>query len=187
MKELYPKLEFNQDTRYAEPMKKVSFSEMRCSLARSLDAVGDWWTLLIVRDIYLGVTRFDDIAEDLGISRNLLTRRLKHLVDRGVLKREAYRARPVRHDYRLAPSGLDLVPVILALTAWGDRWAQPAEGQPIRFVHRNCGHAFAAGVACSSCGETLRAEDVTALPGPGGAEMPGTMVVARRLAQRRHA
>jgi DNA-binding HxlR family transcriptional regulator len=168
-------------------MKKVSFSEMRCSLARSLDAVGDWWTLLIVRDVYLGVTRFDDIAEDLGISRNLLTHRLKDLVDRGVLRREAYRARPVRHDYRLTPSGLDLVPVILALTAWGDRWVQPAEGQPIRFVHRNCGKAFEAKVTCSACGDVLRAEDVTALPGPGGAAKPGTMVLARRLAAHRHA
>jgi len=168
-------------------MKKVSFSEMRCSLARSLDAVGDWWTLLIVRDVYLGVTRFDDLAEDLGISRNLLTRRLKHLVDRGVLKREAYRARPVRHDYRLTASGIDLVPVLLAMTAWGDRWAQPVEGQPIRFVHRNCGKAFEAKVTCSACGESLRAEDVTALPGPGGAELPGTMVVASRLAERMRA
>ncbi len=166
-------------------MKKVSFSEMRCSLARSLDAVGDWWSLLIVRDVYLGVTRFDDLADDLGISRNLLTRRLRHLVDRGVLKREAYRMRPVRHDYRLAPAGLDLAPVVLALTAWGDRWVQPAEGQPMRFVHRACGHAFEARVTCSSCGEVLRAEDVTTLPGPGGAERPGTVVLARRLA--RHA
>ena len=68
-------------------MKKISFSDMRCSLARSLDVIGDWWTPLIVRDIFLGVTRFDDIAEDLGISRNLLTRRLKHLVGKGVLGR----------------------------------------------------------------------------------------------------
>ena len=74
--------------------------------------------------------------------------------------------------------------LLLPGVAWGDRWVQPAEGQPMRFVHRNCGHAFAANVTCSSCGEAVRAEDVSALPGPGGAEMPGTMVLARRLGRR---
>ena len=100
-------------------MKKIDFSDMRCSLARSLDVIGDWWTPLIVRDIFLGVTRFDDIAEDLGISRNLLTRRLKHLVGKGVLSREAYRTRPTRHDYRLTEAGLDLIPAILGADSLG--------------------------------------------------------------------
>jgi DNA-binding HxlR family transcriptional regulator len=166
-------------------MKKIDFSDMRCSLARSLDVIGDWWTPLIVRDIFLGVTRFDDIAEDLGISRNLLTRRLKHLVGKGVLSRETYRTRPTRHDYRLTEAGLDLIPAILALTAWGDRWAQPAEGPPIRFLHRTCGTVFEARVTCSGCGAEIRAADVTALPGPGGAVRPGTMVVAVRLGEPR--
>jgi DNA-binding HxlR family transcriptional regulator len=166
-------------------MKKIDFSEMRCSLARSLDVIGDWWTPLIVRDIFLGVTRFDDIAEDLGISRNLLTRRLKHLVGKGVLSRQAYQTRPTRHDYQLTEAGLDLVPAILALTAWGDRWAQPAEGPPIRFLHRTCGAVFEARVTCSGCGEEIMAADVTALPGPGGAAQPGTMVVAARLGGQR--
>ncbi|MDP3897270.1 MAG: helix-turn-helix domain-containing protein [Mesorhizobium sp.] len=162
-------------------MKKVSFAEMRCSLARSLDLIGDWWTPLIVRDVYLGVTRFDDIAEDLGISRNLLTRRLGHLCDKDVLRREAYQIRPARHDYLLTQSGLELVPVILALTAWGDRWVQPAEGQPIRFVHTTCGESLVPAVTCSSCGEAIHASDVLALPGPGGADGPGTKVLAGRL------
>jgi DNA-binding HxlR family transcriptional regulator len=166
-------------------MKKISFSDMRCSLARSLEMIGDWWTPLIVRDIFLGVTRFDDLAEDLGISRNLLTRRLKHLVTNGVLVRQTYRTRPVRHDYRLTDAGADLIPAILALTAWGDRWAQPAEGQPMAFLHRTCGMVFEARVTCSGCGAAIKAGDVTALPGPGGAARPGTMVLAARLRERR--
>lgn len=162
-------------------MQKISFSDMRCSLARSLDVIGDWWTPLIMRDVFLGVTRFDDIATDLGISRNLLTRRLKHLIARGVISRETYRTRPTRHDYRLTASGLDLIPAILALTAWGDRWAQPAEGPPIRFLHHGCGSVFEAKVTCSGCGAAIDAAEVTALPGPGGAARPGTMVLAARL------
>lgn len=164
-------------------MHKVSFAEMRCSLARSLDVIGDWWTLLVLRDIYLGVCRFDDIAEDLGISRNLLVTRLRSLLEAGIVTREPYRTRPVRHDYRLAPPGADLVPVILALTAWGDRWVQPREGQPIVFRHDACGCVLDARVTCSACGEPVAADGVSALPGPGGADLPGTRVIARRLAR----
>ncbi|HEV2503473.1 MAG TPA: helix-turn-helix domain-containing protein [Mesorhizobium sp.] len=164
-------------------MKKVSFGEMRCSLARSLEIIGDWWSPLIIRDIYLGLVRFDDIALNLGISRNLLTLRLRHLVDGGALRRTAYQERPVRFDYQLTEAGEELVPIILALTAWGDRWAQPAEGQPIRFLHKTCGCTLTPKIACSACGDEVKASDVRALPGLGGAARPGTMVLAKRLAQ----
>ena len=106
-------------------MERTSFAEMRCSLARSLDLIGDWWSPLIVRDLFLGVVRFDDLVEDLGISRNLLTRRLKALVDGGVVERNAYQLRPARYEYRLTAAGRELVPVMLALPEWGDRWAAP--------------------------------------------------------------
>ncbi len=155
---------------------------MHCSLARSLDAIGDWWTPLIIRDIHLGVVRFDDIAEDLGISRNLLARRLKHLAAKGVVARHAYQARPARHEYRLTDSGRELVPIILALTAWGDRWVGPAEGPPMRFVHRTCHHVLRPTVVCAECGEPVEAAAVDTVPGPGGAAKPGTLVLARRLA-----
>jgi DNA-binding HxlR family transcriptional regulator len=164
-------------------MHKISFAEMRCSLARSLDRIGDWWTLLIIRDLYLGVCRFDEIAEDLGISRNLLTARLARLVETRIVVRVPYSHSPLRHEYRLAEAGTDLIPVILALTAWGDRWVQPSEGQPIRFRHEKCGCALEAVVTCVSCGGTVAAEDVSAHPGPGGAALAGTRVVARRLAR----
>jgi DNA-binding HxlR family transcriptional regulator len=165
-------------------MERTSFANMRCSLARGLELIGDWWSPLIIRDLFLGVTRFDELVEDLGISRNLLTRRLNALIDNGIVVRRAYQERPARYEYVLTEAGRDLVPAILALTAWGDRWAQPKEGSPILFVHETCGHQFRPQVACAVCGEEISAGTVTALPGPGGAAKPGTRVVARRLKER---
>ena len=163
-------------------MKKVSFADMRCSRARSLEVFGDWWSPLIVRDVFLGVSRFDDIAVDLGISRNLLTRRLRHLAEGGILQRVAYQSRPARFEYRLTKAGEELVPIIVALTSWGDRWVQPREGQPMRFVHKTCGNPLEPEITCATCGGKVEAGDVLALPGPGGAARPGTMVLAKRLA-----
>lgn len=162
-------------------MKKVSFAEMHCSLARSLDVMGDWWTPLILRDVFLGVDRFDDLAADLGISRNLLTRRLKHLLAGGLLEKQPYRTRPPRYAYRLTEAGTELIPVLLALMAWGDRWARPPQGVPIRIVHEKCGHGCEAVICCDACGRGLNAEDIRAVAGPGGARKPGTMVLADRL------
>ena len=99
-------------------MERTSFAHMRCSLARGLDLIGDWWSPLIVRDLFLDVARFDELIEDLGISRNLLARRLKSLTEKGVVERTAYQRRPTRYEYRLTEAGRDLVPAILALTAW---------------------------------------------------------------------
>lgn len=163
------------------PMKKISFAEIQCSLARTLDRIGDWWAPLIVRSIYLEVRRFDDLIRDLGISRNLLTRRLNMMVENGVLERVAYQEKPARYEYRLTEAGRDLVPAILALTAWGDKWAAPAEGKPMVPLHNTCGHIFTPVVTCSECGEPVTADNMTILPGPGGRQMPGTMVVAERL------
>jgi len=143
--------------------------------------IGDWWSPLIIRDLFLNVGRFDELVEDLGISRNLLTRRLKSLAENGIVERSLYQRRPTRYEYRLTEAGRDLVPAILALTAWGDRWAQPKEGSPILFVHKTCGHRFRPQVSCSECGEAITADTVTPIPGPGGAAAPGTKLVARRL------
>ena len=163
-------------------MERTSFAQMRCSLARGLDLIGDWWSPLIIRDLFLNVARFDELVEDLGISRNLLTRRLKSLVANGVIERVAYQQRPVRYAYRLTEAGRDLIPALLALTAWGDRWARPREGRPILFVHQSCGRRFEPTVTCSACAEVISAETVRAVAGPGGAARAGTMLVARRLA-----
>lgn len=162
-------------------MERTSYAEMRCSLARALELIGDWWSPLIVRDLFLGMTRFDDMAEDLGISRNLLTRRLKALVADGIVERTPYQLNPPRYEYRLTEAGRDLWPAMLAVTEWGDRWAAPKEGRPMLFVHKTCGHQFRPQVTCSECGEVIRADTVIPVPGPGGAAKPGTMIVAKRL------
>jgi DNA-binding HxlR family transcriptional regulator len=168
-------------------MKRTSFARMHCSLARGLDLIGDWWSPLIVRDLYLGVVRFDDLIEDLGISRNLLTRRLNALSKSGIIARQAYQRRPRRYEYRLTEAGRDLVPAILALTAWGDRWARPKEGSPMLFVHTTCGMRFEPQVTCSGCGAPITADAVKTVGGPGGAMKTGTRVLAQRLRAPREA
>ena len=107
-------------------MQRTSFEDMTCSVAQCLDVVGEWWSLLIVRDAFLGVTRFDDFQARLGISRNILTQRLNRLVDNGVLKRVPYSDHPPRSEYRLTEKGRDLWHVVTAMRQWGDRWAAPA-------------------------------------------------------------
>jgi DNA-binding HxlR family transcriptional regulator len=156
---------------------------MRCSIARALDLVGEWWTPLILRDLFLGLTRFEDLVEDLGISRNLLARRLAALSQGGIVTRAPYQKRPVRYAYRLTEAGADLAPVLMALSAWGDRWAPLPKGPPIRFLHKTCGCLCEAHIACSQCGQELRSADVEAVPGPGGAVRRGTRIIARRLAE----
>lgn len=162
-------------------MRQTSFADMYCSLARTMEVVGDWWSPLILRDLYLGVRRFDDLAEDLGISRNLLTARLKALVESDIVAREPYQDRPVRYEYALTEAGKELVPVLLALTAWGDRWVAPQEGPPIQVRHTACGKVSTPTVCCSECGDPITAENVTMLPGPGARTAPGTKLLSRFL------
>jgi DNA-binding HxlR family transcriptional regulator len=168
-------------------MRRTSFAGMHCSIARSLEVMGDWWTPLIVRDLHLGLTRFDELATDLGISRNLLTTRLTALVERGLVERRRYSERPPRDRYHLTTAGRDLVPVLAALTAWGDKWVAPKQGPPLRLQHRTCGEFFTPTVCCSHCGEALAADDLVAHGGPGGRQGPGTRLVAKLLGERRHA
>jgi len=165
-------------------MRQTSFASMQCSMARSLELIGDWWTPLIIRDVHLGIDRFDDLAEDLGISRNLLTARLNHLTEHGVVARHAYSEHPPRFRYALTDAGRALMPVLIALTAWGDQWATPDGGPPMTFRHRACGQVCTPVVSCSECGEPLGTGGVEALPGPGARSGPGTRLVAGVLAQR---
>lgn len=102
--------------------QRTPLDDADCSIAQALDVVGDWWTLLIVRDAARGVARFDAFQRELGMSRKVLTERLKLLVEAGVLAREPYQERPVRHEYRLTPRGRGLLPVLVALQDWGDTW-----------------------------------------------------------------
>jgi DNA-binding HxlR family transcriptional regulator len=157
-------------------MQRTSFRAMNCSVAQCLEVVGEWWSMLIVRDAFLGVSRFDDFQARLGISRNVLNQRLSHLVDEGVLERVPYQERPTRWDYRLTEKGRDLWHVIVAMRQWGDRWAAP-DGAPVQLVHRACGHVTEAVPTCSECGEALHVRAVRAVAGPGNR---GESVLVRR-------
>jgi DNA-binding HxlR family transcriptional regulator len=162
-------------------MRQTSFAQMACSMARSLELIGDWWTPLIIRDLQLGVDRFDALADDLGISRNLLTTRLAHLAEHGIVARRRYQEHPPRDSYVLTEAGQDLWPVLMALTAWGDRWATAEAGPPLLFEHRRCGHRFTPTVSCDACGEAVDPTEVTAVPGPGAQRGPGTQILAQVL------
>jgi DNA-binding HxlR family transcriptional regulator len=150
-------------------VQRTSFQDVRCSVAQCLDVVGEWWSLLIVRDAFLGVGRFDDFQVRLGISRNILTQRLNHLVEEGVLRRVPYQDHPPRFEYRLTDKGRDLWHVITAMRQWGDRWAAP-DGPPLKIRHPKCGHVVKVVPTCSHCGEALDARAVTGIPGPGAGE-----------------
>jgi DNA-binding HxlR family transcriptional regulator len=150
-------------------MERKSFSGMHCSIAQCLEVVGEWWSLLIVRDVLLGVTRFDDFQQRLGISRNVLNQRLAHLVEAGVLVKVPYSDHPPRHDYRLTDKGRDLWPVLTTMRQWGDKHAAP-DGPPLELVHQECGQISEARLTCTSCGEPIGARDVLARPGPGAVE-----------------
>ncbi|TDO47922.1 HxlR family transcriptional regulator [Kribbella sp. VKM Ac-2527] len=159
-------------------MRNTSFAAMHCSLAQSLELIGDWWTPLVLRDLYLGLDRFDQFVTDLGISRNLLTDRLSTLIEGGLVERTPYQQNPVRYAYSLTEAGREFVPILMAITAWGDRWATPEGGPPIRFTHDTCGNVTTPTVCCSECGDPLTTGEVTPTPGPGGRIAPGTALIA---------
>lgn len=148
-------------------MKWDDLAEEPCSVARSLAVIGDRWTLMILRDCFLGVRRFEAFQARLGISRTIVADRLKLLVEEGVLRKAPYQETPVRHEYRLTEKGFDLYPVVMAIVNWGDRHYAGEAGPPILHRHRACGCDFHAVMTCSACGEPVGARDVEVRPGPG--------------------
>lgn len=148
-------------------MRWDELAEQRCSMARSLAVVGDRWTLMILRDAFLGVRRFDDFQARLGISRAIVAERLDLLVEERVLARRPYQERPLRHEYRLTPKGLDLHPAVLALVDWGDRHYAGEAGPPLIRRHKGCGCDFHPVQTCSECGEPVDARAVEVRAGPG--------------------
>ncbi|MEE4023896.1 helix-turn-helix domain-containing protein [Gordonia sp. PKS22-38] len=147
-------------------MRRARFTDMNCSVAQTLEIVGEWWTLLIIRDALFGVTRFDDFSTRLGIARNVLTQRLDTLVEHGVLIREPYQDKPVRYDYRLTEKGRDLWTVLAALRQWGDKWAIDGS-PPVVTEHPGCGHVMTVEPVCSECGTRVTRSDLRVLRGPG--------------------
>ncbi|WP_246797811.1 winged helix-turn-helix transcriptional regulator [Burkholderia perseverans] len=148
-------------------MKWDDVGEFPCSIARTLAVLGDRWTMLILRNAFYGVRRFDAFQAQLGLTRHVLADRLARLVEEGVFVRRQYQERPPRHEYRLSDKGRDLYPVLLALTAWGDRWKDEGAGPPVLLRHTHCGKLLRPVMVCSECGEPLDPRDIELLPGPG--------------------
>ncbi|MEV6770281.1 helix-turn-helix domain-containing protein [Nocardia sp. NPDC051030] len=147
-------------------MKRTTFADWPCTVARTVDLIGDWWTPLVLREAYYGARRFDEFERTLGLSRNVLTQRLTRLTEEGLLQRVPYQDRPPRHEYHLTDKGRDFFPVIAAMMAWGDRWLAP-EGPPIVLHHNTCAHDTHAEVVCAHCREPLHHRDMSAHLGPG--------------------
>jgi DNA-binding HxlR family transcriptional regulator len=138
-----------------------------CSIAKSLEVIGERWSLLIVRDILNGNRRFSAMQESLGIARNVLSSRLARLIEEDILERRAYQESPPRYEYFLTPKGLDLWPSLIALMGWGDRWSTGPDGPPRIIVHKECGGEVSDRGICERCGEVLHARDARQVPGPG--------------------
>ena len=137
-----------------------------CSVARALSVVGERWTMLILRDAFLGTRRFDQFQNNLGITRHRLSERLGKLVVQGVLVKVPYQDRPPRYEYRLTRKGLGLYSVLMSLSRWGDEWMDGGEGAPLEYVHQKCGHKTTPMLTCSECGDPLRPEEVNPQLGP---------------------
>jgi DNA-binding HxlR family transcriptional regulator len=148
-------------------MRSAELSKERCSIARPAALLGDRWTLVILRQAFSRVRRFEDFQRSLGVSRSLLADRLGKLVDAGILRREPYKDEiRTREEYRLTEKGLDLYPVLMALREWGDRY-MAEDGPPIELRHRDCGGTPSVELTCDKCGEEVTARDAEVKPGPG--------------------
>ncbi len=143
------------------------YSDQVCSISRSLEVIGERWTLLILRDVLLGRHRFDELVDSLGITRTVLTQRLRNLLGEGVLHRTAYQQRPERFDYHLTDKGRALTPVIAHLLWWGDAYYPEPAGPPRLLLHRGCGGEVQAHFTCGGCGTELGGGDIVTESGPG--------------------
>ncbi|MGI5130002.1 winged helix-turn-helix transcriptional regulator [Pseudonocardia sp. CA-107938] len=148
-------------------MRRTSFANWPCSIARAMDLLGDWWTPLVLREAFYGITRFDDFHAGLNIARNTLADRLKTLVAEGLMEKRPYQTEPVRYDYVLTRKGREFFPVLVALQQWGDHWLADEAGPPIVLHHERCGHDAEATVVCSHCNEPMTSADTTLHLGPG--------------------
>jgi DNA-binding HxlR family transcriptional regulator len=147
---------------------KRTYENQACSIAGAMELIGERWTMLILRDVFLGVHRFDALQGGLGIARNVLRDRLNLLVEQGILEKRRYQERPERFEYHLTAKGNDLWPILHAIMSWGDKHAQPPAGPPTVVEHRECGGLLDDRRVCDRCGEVVATvADVVAKPGPG--------------------
>lgn len=145
-------------------MRWSEIGEQECSVARTLSVIGDRWTLLVLREAFWRVRRFEDFQARTGAPRPVLADRLRMLVEEGVFERRQYSERPPRYEYRLTDKGLDLYPVLISLLRWGDRWmADEGDPPPVELRHHACGATMTPELACPSCRELLTARDIEAV------------------------
>jgi DNA-binding HxlR family transcriptional regulator len=148
---------------------RFRYSAENCSIQRTLEIVGEKWSLLVLREAFYGVRRFSDFEHALGCARNILSARLATLVEHGILAREPYRepGSRVRYEYRLTEKGIELFPAIVALMRWGDRWTSDEAGPPVDVLHRYCGEPVVAELRCAAGHGPLSARETEAVPGAG--------------------
>jgi DNA-binding HxlR family transcriptional regulator len=150
-----------------------------CSIARSLEVIGERWSLLIIRDaLFAGSTRYGDFQRTLGIATNVLQDRLDGFVEAGIMRRHRYSEQPELYEYRLTEKGRGLAPALVVLTEWGDRWAAP-DGPPLLFLHAACGSRWSLELVCETCGRLDDAAEINAVPGPG--MPPAHLAMKRKL------
>jgi len=166
-------------------MQRTGLGHITCSIARTAHVIGEWWTPLILRDLFAGIGRFEDLRRDLGVASNVLADRLATLAAHGIVERRAYQEAPTRYEYVLTDKGRDLFPIIAAFIRWGDRWETGDAGPPTMLVHDGCGRPTTPTLVCDHCGGELSADAVTTMAGPGGRTGPGTEVIGPLLAERR--
>lgn len=150
-------------------MKRKSFGRMQCPVARSLERIGEWWSILIIRDAFHGLTRFDQFEASLGIAPNMLARRLAALVKSGLLEKRRYSERPPRHEYVLTARGRDFEPVLVAMQAWGNRHFAP-EGPSVMLVRAKTGKPAEPMLVDRNTGRPLTRPEYVIAPGPAAAE-----------------
>ena len=143
---------------------KPDFGAMQCSIARSLDIVGESWSLLVLRDILQGSRRFDELQSSLGIASNVLTARLKRLTDEGLLEQRRYQKHPPRYEYLPTQMARDVMPVLLLLIQWGNTYLAGRKDAPQAIVHNACGHEMTPRLVCSHCGEPIGKQGVSIVP-----------------------
>lgn len=148
-------------------MRETDIGDLTCSVARTIGVVGERWTLLLLREFFLGSHRFEQLQAHTGMSSRTLSDRLRRLERLGIVTGVAYQERPLRHEYHLTEKGLELYPIIVSMTRWGDRWMRAkGERPPARLMHKDCGHAFEPVLTCASCGQVAGARDVRVEIGP---------------------
>jgi DNA-binding HxlR family transcriptional regulator len=147
----------------------LDFSIDTCTIGRAMEILGERWTVVVLREVFNGIRRFDDMRVRTGIPRQVLANRLGSLVGHGLLRREPYRepGARLRHEYRLTAKGFDLYPVLIAVKTWGDRYLADPEGPPLSFEHRDCGAEVHPEVWCAAGHRVDEPRDVVPRPGPG--------------------